>query len=591
MAEPASPSGSVVVAEGKDFATQVLRDPWDMDSLGDVSIYLNRSGQSYDTRNISVSGGVFSAVSNSGDTHFSPLFPGYEDMIKSANMGALQPINSATYRCLYTAMRIDEQQSDSQAQLLWFKDAALNSGDWAQSGGYWTVDNQWLLYSWQLDAIGGSPDSWNSSSTWQGLRIDPTQYANTPYEVDWVRLTDCAAVNTTVNWSPGNDVDSIRLRPQGTTRDILVKSDFNDDGSETLDVQGIQPGTYTVRLFNTAGSFVTNANVDTLIVNQAPIAHFVTPSFISGADYATAAGGNAWDFAAGDDVEAHYNNITSITNNMLEVITDPGPLPAGSDSQVFLNTPVDFVSGQYRYLSIRMNTQWDWPSPNYPWPNMPDGMVMRWIWAIPGWSGPTYRCHLVSQDIPFDIGWRTYTIDLFDSYNGSPEEKAGECPGTAPSWAASGTIKELRLDPNENVTGRDPISNGGTFRQQIDWIKLTAMERVDGGIPYLVQVDLNRPAGDVDDVDYFYTTSLSNPTQHPAQQWSAPSPTGQYRVRLPIAAFKAGATGGADTLPQADMSFWWNTSSVPNGTYYLCARITITPNTATYCSAAPIQVY
>jgi len=579
------------VAEGKDFATQVLRDPWDMDSLGDVSIYLNRSGQSYDTRNISVSGGVFSAVSNSGDTHFSPLFPGYDDMVKSANMGALYPINSATYRCLYAAMRIDEQQSDSQAQLLWFKDTALNNGVWAQSGGYWTVDNQWLLYFWQLDAIGGSPDTWTSSNTWQGLRIDPAQYSNTPYDVDWVRLTDCAAVNTPVNWTPGYDVDSIRLRPQGTTRDILVKSGFNDDGSETLDVQGIQPGTYTVRLFNTAGSFVTNANVDTLIVNQAPIAHFVTPSFISGADYATAAGGNAWDFAAGNDVEAHYFNTTSVAGGLLEILTDPGPPPAGSDSQVFLNTPVDFVSGQYRYLSIRMNTQWDWPSPNYPWPNMPDGMVMRWIWAIPGWSGPTYRCYLVSQDIPFDIGWRTYTIDLFDGYNGAPEEKAGECPGATPSWAASGTIKELRLDPNENVTGRDPISNGGTFRQQIDWVKLTAMDRVDGGVPYLVQVDLNRPANDVDDVDYFYTTSPSNPTQHPAQRWSPPSPTGQYRVRLPIAAFKVGAAGGADTLPQADMSFWWNTGSVPNGTYYLCARIAIDPNTATYCSAAPIQVY
>ena len=50
------------------------------------------------------------------------------------------------------------------------------------------------------------------------------------------------------------------------------------------------------------------------------------------------------------------------------------------------------------------------------------------------------------------------------------------------------------------------------------------------------------------------------------------------------------AVPGADTLPQPDTGFWWNTSSVSPGTYYLCATVTMSPNTATYCSDVPMVV-
>jgi hypothetical protein len=588
-APPAAPGGTNVVAEGKDFATWVLRDPWDMNALTDVSIYLNRSGQSHDTKSISVANGVFSAISNSGDTNFSPLFPGYENMIKSANEGALHPINSATYHCLYVAMKVDEVQVDSQAQLLWFKNTDLNNGDWGQSGGFWTTENQWILYAWDLNNTPATPPSnknWTGSSTWQGLRIDPTQYPNTPYQVDWVRLTDCASVNTTINFNENGSINALWLQPIGTNRNILTKTGVNGgQGSTQLDVQGIQPGTYTVRMGTATSCCIANA-YDTLVVNQAPIAEFVSPSFISGAEYAANAGAQ-WDFADTSDITAHYNNTIHFGNGAVDIVTQPGPPPAGSDSQIFLNTPLDFQSSQYRYLNIRMETDW-----GFNWPNMPDGMVMRWIWGIPGHSGaPTNRCYVVSQDIPFDIGWRTYTIDLADAYNGSAEETAGDCPNNDPHWNSSGTIKDLRLDPNENITAfRDPISGGAAFHQLIDWIKLTAMDRVDSGQAYLIKIDVNVPPSAVSNATYYYTTSLSDPDQHPANRWSPPRASGPYRLYTPLVT-RPGSTGGADTLPQADLSFWWNTNGVPNNTYYVCARLTAGPNTTTFCSPAPIQVY
>src|SRR5829696_10454630 len=73
-----APGATNTVAEGKDFATQVLRDPWDMDTLSDVSVWLNRSGQAFDTTDIKVANGVFSAKSTiTEDTNFTVLFPGY----------------------------------------------------------------------------------------------------------------------------------------------------------------------------------------------------------------------------------------------------------------------------------------------------------------------------------------------------------------------------------------------------------------------------------------------------------------------------------------------------------------------------------
>lgn len=598
-AGPLAPQATVVAAEGNDFATRVLADPWDMNALSDVSIHLNRSGQSYDTENISVANGVFSARSRTNDANFTVLFPGYEDMIRTGNMGSLKPINSATYRCLYVAMFV--QGADTAAQPIWFATDALNNGVWGQSY-FFTGNSRWQVYAINLPsapAAGGT--GWTGSGTWQGLRLDPTNQANRIFEVDWVRLTDCAASNATVRWSGNAGANaSLWLRPQGTTRDILLQTGVNGgSGQAVIDVQGVQPGTYSVLVRNTSGTSTITG--DTLVVNQAPIAQFVTPSAISGADYAAQAG-NPWDFANGSDVESVHNIATTLQNGLLDMVTQSGPYPATVDGQFFLKTPVDFNGSQYRYLSYRLFTEWTVSSPSLPnglvpWPNMPDGMVARLVWSIPGVSGqPTNRCYFVSQDIPFDIGWHTYTIDLFDPYNGGPEQSTVDCPAVTPHWTGVGPIKDIRFDPNENVTSdpsRDPITTGGPFHQQLDWLKLTAPDRVNRGTPYLIQIDLNRPGGDVNSSTFYYTTNRSNPDDYDvAARWT-PTGGGQLGPRktyVPLVQRGAAATSGADTLPQSDLSFWWNTSSVPPGTYYVCATVTMTPNTATYCSDVPMVV-
>ncbi len=598
-AAPAAPGATVVVAEGNDFATRVLADPWDMNALSDVSVYLNRSGQSYDTDNINVSNGVFSAHARTNDANFTVLFPGYENMIRTGNDGFLKPIKSSTYHCLYIAMSVEG--TNTAATPIWSATAALNNGVWGQTY-FFTNNNTWQVYGFDINSaplLSGT--GWNGSANWQGLRIDPTNQADRDFAVDWVRLTDCAAVNATVHWPANGGVNAIWLRPSGTTRDILVKSGVSGSaGQATIDVQGIQPGTYAVRLGNGTNA-PTVVGTDTLVVNQAPIIlNFITPSAVSGNDYATQAG-NPWDFANSSDLESTHQIATAFSGGLLDMVSQSGDVGTGGvDAQFFLNSAVDFNGNQYRYLSFSMFTEWIVGSPSLPltggkvpWPNMPDGMVARLVWSIRGPSGPTYRCYFVMNDVPFDIGWHTYTIDMFDSYNGQPEQASGECPSVTPSWENTYTIKDLRFDPNENITvDNDPITSGGPFHQQLDWIRLSAPDRVSHGTPYLIQLDLNRPGSDVNASSFYYTTSRSNPTQHAASRWTGngSGASGPKKVYVPLVLRGNAIVPGADTFPQSDLSFWWNTAGVSPGTYYVCATITMNPNTATYCSDVPMIV-
>src|SRR5258706_6611313 len=92
------------VPESPDFATQVLRDPWDMNQYTDISQYLNESGQRYLVSSPSVANGQFTGQSvgdaNHGNAYFFPLFPGYLTGMLIGKVGHRYPINSAQYHCL-----------------------------------------------------------------------------------------------------------------------------------------------------------------------------------------------------------------------------------------------------------------------------------------------------------------------------------------------------------------------------------------------------------------------------------------------------------------------------------------------------------
>lgn len=561
---------ATTVAEGNDFATHVLRDPWDMSAFTDISLGFNNSGQTNYLQNYQVQNGIFSAqATSSADGQFPLLFPGYRinqttNAINVGKYGVNYPIPSSTYHCLYYAMRVNSSSPD-WSQVFWFANTHLNDGTapWGVSNGIYISPSIWKLYQVNLASYYGTGTPWSNNATWQGLVLKATGKANATFAVDWVRLTDCAAVNTTINWS--GSAGYLWLISASTGNSILAKEGLKGT-STSLDTQGVAPGTYQVCLSTSASSCNASGtpNPSSLTINQAPIVKFNRPSPTSGADYA-AQYGNPWDFSDATDIARtiRFEN-QSLGGGVLSMWTASGDPAWGADPIIWPNYPHVIATGsQYRYLSYRLYTQW-------PLQNVPQGMLVRWSWGIGG-------CEVVTRDIPFDVGWQTYSIDLSDPSNGSAVEPNG-CSPSPVVWSTSTNITGLRFDPNENILGQ-------TLYQQLDWIRLTEVDKVTHGSPFPVEISLNKPSQGTT-LTYYYTTTPQQPTLHVASPYVASPPSrSSHQLYLPLTMSNYNGIPGASTP-----SFLWDTTSVATGTFYLCVTADDTKNRAIYCSDAPVVV-
>jgi len=593
------------VLESPDFATLVLRDPWDMSQYSDVSQFLNESGQKAVVSNPAVADGLFTGqsignIGNENTAHFYPLFPGYPNTLPVGQIGQRYPIDSATYHCLDIAMKVDSPAAGSfgpdQFHIFWFGDNRLNGigadVQWGGSSGgalypeagLLTPMAGYRLYHVDLAAVGhtvGNAD-WSARSTWQGLRIDPTDYGGINFAIDWVRLTNCAPNSQNFTWTSNSFVKALWLEAAGTTRFIRVANGLaGSSGMGSIDLQGVPPGSYTVTVGSDTACCV-ETSTTSLIVNQTPMVDFVSPSFHSGLDYASQAG-VPWDFDSPDDINRAQNMSYTVSGGVLDMTTPSGPLPGGVDAQFFFRRPLPLSGATFRYLSFRLLTEW-----NHPWQNVPSGMLARVTWITPASSGaPGSHCYSVGQGIPYDVGWQTYWVDLGDPLNGRPEDQAGDCPAGV-NWTTSPPLLDLRFDPNENVSVvQNPPGGGGPFHQQLDWVRLTAVDQVTHGTPFAIQLSINR---DVSRLRYYYTTDLHIPTQTPAQQYSPQQANGPFFVFLPLADHNGAAAEALAGLPVATDSFMWDTSGVSPNVYYICVTATGGGNSATYCSETPVVV-
>jgi hypothetical protein len=299
-------------------------------------------------------------------------------------------------------------------------------------------------------------------------------------------------------------------------------------------------------------------------------------------DYALQAG-NPWDMDSVTDTPDISCASSSISDGILSLQTLTGaqqPLECQtggiSDPKIQLNAPNAANTNDFRYLSFRMNT-------DGAWQNVPEGMIVRWVWSIQHSNGlPGHFCHLVSQDIPFDVGWHTYSIDLHDPFNGLVEEHTEGCPSGTLTWQNTSPVLQMRFDPNENITG-------STMNQDIDWIRLTQMDREVKGTPFPIEYLLNKDSAELSSITFYYTTDpQNNPTQNLALDASsspAPTPSGPYFIYQPLV-FRDYREGD---LPKG-LIFHWDTSSVVPGIYYICAVVQDTYNQGTYCSQAPVEI-
>jgi hypothetical protein len=565
-----------VVGEGNDFATRILRDPWDMSDYLDVSQWINQIGPNNALIDIQVQNGLFSARTTGPFAYFYTLFSGYPPGMKIGKIGNIYPIPSNQYSCFYMAM-YTEAPFPSYYQFTWGDGIVPTVSGMPYglllSGGSWKL-YQLNLKTWPY--ISGS--AWTSRPQWQSFRIVPNMTANAPLIIDWVRLTDCNPVNVNLsNIPPGNY--SISVGAGSPERRILAVDQFSPqaNGSYAWDVQGLAPGSYTYYIRPSSPPSAPAIQQGQLTVKPAPIVHFTNPSPTSGEDYATQAG-IPWDMNP-----ASVTSITcasySFNNGILSIDTLPpsmlppqciGAAASEADPRMTLSTPVHGDLSAYRYLS--MSTLISGVT------SLLDGMIIRFTWILHRPSGE--NCYYVSREIPVDVGWHTYYADLYDLWNGSP---ASVVPAGCPngSWleqASIGSVIGFSLDPNENISQN-------IIHQEFDWICLTQVERAVKGNPFTVKIQLNEPSTVLQTLTFYYTSDRQNPTQHLAKPYlPLPDPSGPFKIYLP------GVLNLPNSSISAERTFNWDTSDVSPGEYTICSVANDGYNQVANCSDAPVNV-
>lgn len=599
QAQEESPDVTITVREGNDYATRVLGDPWDMNAFTDIEQGLNFEGRYDNVRNWQVNNGIFSYTpgGNPGSqATFYPLWPGYGYEMLLGKVGALYPIETSKYKCLYTRAKITytTPPSDDFFLVWWHKigndPAPGRALKWLHMPDSAFLNNKYRMYQLNLvndlDTAYNVP--WQSRATWPALKIQPTivsgQTSN--FEIDWVRLTDCQPVNASFTWGAIPNQVRMWASKGGQQKDIFISAVNPGQTSFTWDVQGFEPGTYQIGIENVSES-MTWLNTYIKVV-AAPTVRFTSPAGVLGEDYATGFG-NAWDMEGGDFTDNGCAR-TSWVNGDAVVETDyPAILPAGckggineADPQMIMNRPTAaFDGGAYRYLSFRMYI-------NGSQPNVPDGMIGRLIWINQSGSS---SCFMISDGIPYRTGWNTYVIDMWNPLYGTPEATSPYIGSgcTKTQWKDSHSVIQVRFDPNENYTGVlfpntvPPM----VFVQKFAWMRLTKPEQETIGNVLRIGYVLNKNLTG-SQINFYYTNDLANPTQHPLEVYAPTGPAqtdaGYTKMFMPLI---------FNPLPEymeSSKYVHWDTDDVAPGQYYICAVANDGYNQTTFCSDAPVKL-
>jgi len=429
--------GDDKVAEGKDYATEVFSDPWDMSNQEDVAPMPAANFTNY-----GFSGGNWEGRSTSNDPSIWLVWFGYPGSLALGRDGVNNPINASLYNNLSIRMYSD---TATIAELYWFYDQNINS--WKASPGILILPG-WNTYNLSFVYNG----NWTGNIT--GLRFDPTNQANVNIKIDWIRLTSSASPNTGVNveWNDSDPGGTAQVYIDNDTNtangmQYITSITSNATNNYSCNSFALPPGTYYVYVKKSS----TNAAYSgPFSINQTPCISITEPDASGGEDYATAVLGNSWNMSETGDIWEHYNvkdisidtdeasgsKVYSATNYD-EPITPTG----ANDPSVYPQTPISIDTSKYHRVSIRYKYEGSF--------DLVRGTMGRFVWLVDG--HPTE--FQVTDDIVTYEGWNTYTFDL----------RTANLDLGNYGWI--GTINRFRFDPHE-----DPYER----RFHIDYIKLAA---------------------------------------------------------------------------------------------------------------------
>jgi hypothetical protein len=275
-----------------DYAREVLGDPWDMNSITDVSRYVTVAD--FQATTLQVNNGLLNIAMTGNSSYFYLLSPGFCGSAHVGKTGHGFPIDTSKYRYLVLRM-FSERNAQMRVQVNF---ACNPFSDFFHSVSIPTVD-RWNTYIIDLATVGranslGNAPAWGSAPA-TGLRIDPAT-DGTPVLIDWVMLTaEPPADRHTLDYTFTQSSNSLHtmmvdtdVDPANGTSDVLAVSAASTQALQISPAK-LFPGQY--RALGVEGHDFASLNLD------------------------------PWDMENSDDFAAPAGMNVSITNGVLNGVT------------------------------------------------------------------------------------------------------------------------------------------------------------------------------------------------------------------------------------------------------------------------------
>lgn len=517
-----SPS-NVTIAESDDYATQVLGDPWDMNTVSDIN-------WPHDLVNISASNGIWHANPTTAQGgNVSLVYQNFRNSYSylGEKDGVNFPVDSNRYSRLWLRMYSDVS---GQAPIWFFKHYTYNSNG---NSNFLTVEPGWHVYSIDLRATGsGGTGTWTQNGPYEGLRLDMPWFApGNNIQVDWVRLTPDTAQSVNISWTyqgTGSSRVDLYLSNSSNATDgneYKIANVAASSNSYNWNTTGVAPGTYYIHAsMNGAWS-----SIGPLTVNTAPIVRVDAPSTLSGEDFAQAQLAASWQSCG------QFFRFINVQGQQCGTDVMQG-VPSNNDPQafwLFRNDANKIDTNRYRYVNVRFMLA---PPASRPW--SPFNAGTRLLWS-PDSVDHTSNMILAPYNEWLQVGYDMRNIPLVDGTRG---------------W--SGSIRTIRFDP---------LEQDDAYGQP-------------DALPQFFQIDKSHITSD----------PISGPGT--IVRWTPLQGSGTVDIYRDSNNSGFDGTLVASNIPMSQGSCAWDTSNLPNGTYWVYLKSHDSHNQSLFYALAPLLV-
>ncbi len=334
--------GVTEISEGKDYATQELAIPWDMN--GQPYPDFPTAFTNVNRDNFVANGDTWTMSGTNNDPNVWLLWSSIIATQEVLRLGDKYPIDTSVYKLLSFQL-CNNSGANNFANVYWMYDKSPHLSASNGISQYFNTKAGCRVYVLDL------PTSANFQGTWTGqplaLRIDPAT-VQMNFKMDWARLTSKDTSNIVpLSWAGTTPNTSLYFYVSdtacGTNGYFIGTVSSGGSGSGTFNwgatllddpeqntqsgaklplPESFEPGNYHLyALQNNTGSPICAG--ETLTVHRAPLlTEFLSPSMLSGQDYATTVLGDAWGMGNPEDIKLTQGVTTLGFNNGIADICD-----------------------------------------------------------------------------------------------------------------------------------------------------------------------------------------------------------------------------------------------------------------------------